>query len=732
MADADTLVLEVLKLGDSLAASISEQKELSPTLKHYTKLASSFSKIEKFCHESTDILNRADKHYSLQEDSVAALKKTGQLLWDHLLPKPAKDKLKSSLSKDLILSIDEGLVDIPWELLYDGKEFLCLKFNLGRVVRTTESAAPPQYRSLSSTPRMLILANPTNDLRSAYHEGLQIKNKFDKRRKEVAIDFKSTDIDTLYVKKNLRDYDIVHFAGHCEYDDDDYKNSGWVMADDKFSVQDILTLGETLSLPSLVFSNACQSAHRLSSGEVEADYQKKTYNLASAFLFSGVRHYIGTVRRIEDAVSLAFAKEFYTRLICGSSLGESVRLARLELIKQHGLKAISWTSYLLYGDPSFTLFRKRIKTLRPRFKRAFFSKRRLIRAGLAVAAVFLCIYLYLWLPTLNPGTYALYLKSRRLFSAGKNQETVVLSKRILGKDAQFLAVYPLLADSYHKLGKKDLALKYYFDYAMLSEKNKEGRHLASAYLGIGWIYHLQGEYPKAFDYYDKALDLSRQGKDILGEATALRRLAEWYTDDEQYDLALELLTKSSEINRKRQHIYKYKYNLACDYFDIGLVFINKDDYPAAREFYGKSLYLFKRLGLENELSDCYFNIGETYLYEKEYHKALAHYVDGLQIDQKHGNKLNLASDYIMIGELYLEMDNLADAQKVFEESVSISKEIDARVELADAYYNLGLLHKRKNQKSAAIRYLRQAQEIYWRVDRSRYREIKEELLGPGG
>ncbi|MCX5710440.1 MAG: CHAT domain-containing protein, partial [Candidatus Omnitrophica bacterium] len=148
----------------------------------------------------------------LAHDSFKELLKCGKLLWDMLLTPQVKAKLKSSRIPDLVLSIDEELVDIPWELLYDGGSFLCLNYNLGRLVRTKREMAPVEYRGYSSVLKMLILANPTNDLRSAYLEGINIRNQFDRKRENVRIDFKSTSIDRLYVKKNLCDYDVVHFA----------------------------------------------------------------------------------------------------------------------------------------------------------------------------------------------------------------------------------------------------------------------------------------------------------------------------------------------------------------------------------------------------------------------------------------------------------------------------------------------------------------------------------------
>jgi tetratricopeptide (TPR) repeat protein len=78
------------------------------------------------------------------------------------------------------------------------------------------------------------------------------------------------------------------------------------------------------------------------------------------------------------------------------------------------------------------------------------------------------------------------------------------------------------------------------------------------------------------------------------------------------------------------HLFHDNIVTILDYFDIGLVFTNKDDYTSAKEFYAKSRLLFEQLNLKNELSDCYFNIGEICLFEKKYQEALDNYMQGLR------------------------------------------------------------------------------------------------------
>ncbi|MCX5694594.1 MAG: CHAT domain-containing protein, partial [Candidatus Omnitrophica bacterium] len=737
-----TLILEVFKQDDSLRMGLFDQGQISPTLRHYSQVGISFAELKQLSIEMVEILNQKPKDQVARLEQLKALEKVGRLFWDHLLSRAIKEKLKSSQYAVLTLSLDEELIHIPWELIFDGSDFLCLKFSLGRLVRSKGESGSVQYRDLSESLKMLILANPNADLKSAYTEGLNIKNQFNHMTKRVHVDFKSTNIDKHYVKKNICDYDIVHFAGHCEFDKAESKDSGWVLSDGVFNVDDILKMGQSCSLPVLVFSNACHSAQvdpavsnatrrgsnkSVNFGLIDAEYQRANYGMASAFLFAGVRHYIGSIRKIEDNASLVFAREFYAKLISGVSVGESLRLSKLKLIKEYGLASLHWVNYLLYGDPGFIFF-KFPKHKETRRKAVVFYKKIIFKVSLIFIFAFLAFSLSFWLPKINPTKLYLYLNTVTEYRKGNNQAVIIFGQQVIGRDQNFLSVYPLIAGAYRNLGDKDSALKYYSEYMLKSERLNDKVHLIQAYIKLGWFYQLDGQYIKAQELYEKAISLSRQSKDRFNEALALRKLAVWNIDKANYDQALDLLTKSAAINLEYPGNFENAKNLACDYFDIGLVFANKNDYGAAKDFYSKSQKIFQRLKLDNELSDCYYNLGEIYLFEKHYQKALDCYFKGLALDQKQNSKINLVSGYNMIGELYLEIDDLNQAEIYFKKSIELSEEINSRLDLANANYNLGLLYKKRGRKGLARDYLRKAQEIYSLVDPDQYQAIRRELL----
>lgn len=756
---ACSLVLEILKQEKSLSMSLYEEGDLSPTLRHYTVHPVVFPEITRLCHEIAALLGRADSSGMLSDADYRGLTRAAQVLRDHLLSQNIKDRLKTSPARDLILSLDEELIPIPWELLFDGSEFLSLRFNVGRVVRAAADAPPARYRggdglrvggsegprvgepggreSENSVLKMLIMANPTDDLPAAYREGIEIKDKFEARRSSVRIDFKSTRIDRLYARKNLGDYDIVHYAGHCDYDRDNPHKSGWLFQDGRFTAQDALAMAGS-PVPRLVFSNACHSA-RAHEENADFDCQRVAYSLAGAFLVSGVRHYVGTIRKIEDPISLAFAASFYARITAGDSVGESMRMSRLKIIQEHGRQVVLWASYVLYGNPRLMLLNTADFSRAPaaRQARRMFNFRlpaaaarlflrhpavlRFLAPALGAAACI--IFLILFFRAFRPDVRLLFTRAQRAAAQGNNDQALAACRRILDKNAAFLAVYPLFGDTHLKLGDKERALAAYFDYARASEKRGDTRHLASAYSGIGWCYHVMGNYPKAREFYTKAADLSHQARDKLNEAAALRRLAVWHIDKKENDKALELLTKSSEINRQLQHIFEHRYNLARDYFDIGLVFTNKDDYAAAREFYGKSRAIFESLNLRNELSDCYFNTGELYMYEKEYQRALENYMAGLKIDETHRNKMNLPGDYAMIGELFMEMENWPQAQDYFMKAAVVAEEIKDVPDLAAVYHKLGIVYKKRGRRDESRDSFMKARALYKDIDPAVYDEI---------
>ncbi len=280
-----------------------------------------------------------------------ALVATGKELFRLLVPADVVEILrKTHDGEDVWLVIEETLVQYPWELLHDGNEFLCTRFNLSRAVETgqkvAERSGPPELRALIiGNPER---NNPERKLDAAEQEVKELEGLLADLQR-VADTGPAVTLE--FVKEHLPACSLVHFSGHSEYDPAQPKSSGWRLADGRLTCEDIERLAKTqVAFPRLIFSNSCSSA----ATSAWEDHERHIYGLVHAFLGAGVQCYLGSYTTIHDRSASAFAKTFYQHLLAGATAGEAVRKAR-QTLRSATPDNPTWASYVLYGDPRFRL-----------------------------------------------------------------------------------------------------------------------------------------------------------------------------------------------------------------------------------------------------------------------------------------------------------------------------------------------------------------------------------------
>jgi hypothetical protein len=231
------------------------------TLRPYDDHNVVWSEVESACQETIQLLNRANQGGKTSSDILNSLQKTGIFLFELLIPQKAREKLCSVQTRELLLNIDERLVQIPWELLFDGREFLSRRFAMGRIVNTRQLLRSHSDRVLKSPFKVLVLADTRGDLEGSYSEGIAVRDSLDQRREMFRVDSKMRSVSVAFVKKHLRDYDIVHYAGHGIYNAQSPSDNGWRLTDGTLTASEISAMAGLQAMPSLVFSHACQSGH---------------------------------------------------------------------------------------------------------------------------------------------------------------------------------------------------------------------------------------------------------------------------------------------------------------------------------------------------------------------------------------------------------------------------------------------------------------------------------------
>jgi class 3 adenylate cyclase/CHAT domain-containing protein/tetratricopeptide (TPR) repeat protein len=524
------LQLEISQEEDHLKISATEGSagEVS-TIRHYEEMPIPRERIGGLCREIVETLNNVNRRGRLTREVLVKLREVGQLFCDELFTPEVKEKVRKAEADHLILQLDDQLVHIPWELIHDGQEFLCQKFNMGRLVKTRQTVLGTRSRSLGRPFKMLVLVDPRGDLDGAYREGTELRDFMDRFKDHVSVSFRSSDITADFIRQKIRNFDLIHFAGHAEYHPDNPDDSGWRLSDGLFSPRDIMKLAGTAAMPALVFSNACQSA-RTEEWRIKEQFQDEIFGLANAFILAGVKHYIGTFWEILDEPSSRFALECYKHALSGMTVGEAVRQARISLIKEYGEETIVWASYLLYGDPTFNYTDQVMaaeageepsKPLQAPplegvvrtgeqvidFGEKEASRKKGIWAGVAAVVVALILFLLFGYPGfLGTNVEELEKTAITSFQAGNFDEAMTVSRTLAEKSPKLSSPYIIQGSIYLRQGKVDEAEKA-FQQALQATKGTDSQK-AEAMVGLGRIASIRNQPDKALAYYQKASDLA--------------------------------------------------------------------------------------------------------------------------------------------------------------------------------------------------------------------------------
>lgn len=162
----------------------------------------------------------------------------------------------------------------------------------------------------------------------------------------------------------------------------------------------------------------------------------------------------------------------------------------------------------------------------------------------------------------------------------------------------------------------DSVEKYTNHQLSLALKMREYNYVTSAYLSLGWCYYYRYNYPKANEYYFKALHIS----DSTGS----------------------------------------KSNVAQCYHSIANTMAMMKKFIESDEYDRKALKLFYEMDDSANISNIYRSLGQTCCDFCLYDNAKEHLSNALEIDTRLNLKNNIANDYLNLG--YVDRDKFNDTQ----------------------------------------------------------------------
>jgi CHAT domain-containing protein len=276
--------------------------------------------------------------------ALEKLKNLGAQIYNSI-PKTIRSTIQSIDAKYLM--IETGDLLVPWELAFDGSDFLCSKYCLGKRVfdETRDFRPPPFCIGKKILDVIFIGASPTGVPEISVEKELELFDTYDQTKRIKLQKLVEPNAAKAKVLESLINADLIHLTCHGKFEEEIPTESALLLSDDVLTAKEIDALAIT-KWP-LIFANAC------STGAI-SDKIVGIGGIARSFLEAGAIAFLGPLFEIPDDIAVEFAKEFYNNLLFNDeNLGEAILNTRQKLREQFG--GAFWAIFSLYGDPTLSL-----------------------------------------------------------------------------------------------------------------------------------------------------------------------------------------------------------------------------------------------------------------------------------------------------------------------------------------------------------------------------------------
>ncbi len=232
-------------------------------------------------------------------------------------------------------------------------------------------------------------------------------------------------------------------------------------------------------------------------------------------------------------------------------------------------------------------------------------------------------------------------------------------------------IYNLMGVMYWYQSDYKNAINYYQKSVELLKEGLNDNEISNCYANIGLGYMMLSDYNNALENYQIALDLRKK---INNQKAILRLLlnignAYYYKGD--YDLAVNSFIQSAQIAEQ----FNDSVTLSGAFNNIGNIYFDMEKLDKADEYFRKSLKIDILLNDTSGMAYSYGNLGNVQLKQKNYTEAIIFYNKLLAIEKKGNNKSNVAETYQSLGNVYNEIGKKQMAIDYYSKALFINNEI---------------------------------------------------------
>ena len=260
-----------------------------------------------------------------------------------------------------------------------------------------------------------------------------------------------------------------------------------------------------------------------------------------------------------------------------------------------------------------------------------------------------------------------------------------------GKKYQSKA-FNIMGVAFRNKGDYPKAIEYYLKAIKLREEIGDKNGVGMSYTNIGVVYHYQANYPQALSYYLKALKLKEEVGDKEGIGACYIAIGIVYKEQKNFSKALDYYFKAIKL----QEGIGDKSGIGACYSNVGVIYKEQNNLSKALDYYFKAAKIFEEIDDKQSIGACYSNIGLVYQNQSSFPKALEYYLKALKLKEEIGDIQGIETCYLDLSSLYNSLANYKLAIQYGNQALKLSIELGdvdgeryAQQYLAEAYSYTG-------------------------------------------
>jgi len=223
---------------------------------------------------------------------------------------------------------------------------------------------------------------------------------------------------------------------------------------------------------------------------------------------------------------------------------------------------------------------------------------------------------------------------------------------------------------YQKLGRHPESLEYYLKSLKIKEELKDTAGMVTSMINISALYYQLDKFQDAIEMGERALALAYlkapEQIPIIYET-----LGSHYRWVENYPKSFEYLNKAIEINKKNNDVRR----LSTNYHNLAETFRANGMNDKALEHYAISLQLKEKLGNEESLAKTQMAMGVLAYKMGEYQKSVGHLESAKKFYESISQLYELKNIHEYLSKAYAELNNIPLAYRHLKSCYSLNDSI---------------------------------------------------------